>query len=449
MINLLQVFQGFFNIFLHKTPHLDIFELETFVNEQLKKRKIFTRAYELYGSPIYFIEQQVLLDRAKKFIKVFNDSFSEPQIFYAIKSNNHPIIIKTLLNAGLGLDVSSGTELELALNCGATNIVFSGPGKTDKELKLVIQNQKYITVLMDSYSELERLNNLALKARVSIIAGVRITTDERALWNKFGIPLNYLPDFFNKAEKYKNIHLKGIQFHTSWNLTPEKYVIFIKRLGRILKKVDKDNLERIQFIDIGGGYWPQQGEWLLFEGTLEGKFYNSLIHSTKRVISHYKFSAVPIEEFADQIAKALEKHVYPLIKCKIYTEPGRWLCNDAMHIIVRVIDKKREDMVITDAGTNAIGWERFETDYFPVINLSRPDIKEHKCYILGSLCTPHDIWGYSYHGKDIKIGDILLIPYQGAYTYSLRQEFIKPLPKVLYYTSNGEFKEYSNNNSNI
>ena len=95
------------------------------------------------------------------------------------------------------------------------------------------------------------------------------------------------------------------------------------------------------------------------------------------------------------------------------------------------MDKKARDLVITDAGTNAIGWERFETDYFPVINLSRPETIEHECYILGSLCTPHDVWGYSYWGKDIQPGDVLMIPTQGAYTYSLRQEFIKLLPAVV------------------
>jgi diaminopimelate decarboxylase len=112
-------------------------------------------------------------------------------------------------------------------------------------------------------------------------------------------------------------------------------------------------------------------------------------------------------------------------------EPGRWLCNDAMHLLLTVVDKKASDLVVTDAGTNAIGWERFETDYFPVINLSRPEAIEHECYVLGSLCTPHDVWGYSYWGKDIQPGDILMIPTQGAYTYSLRQEFIKPLPEVM------------------
>jgi diaminopimelate decarboxylase len=100
-----------------------------------------------------------------------------------------------------------------------------------------------------------------------------------------------------------------------------------------------------------------------------------------------------------------------------------------MHLLITVIDKKADDLVITDAGTNAIGWERFETDYFPVINLSKPELTERACLVLGSLCTPHDVWGYAYYGRDIAPGDVLLIPTQGAYTYSLRQHFIKPLPK--------------------
>ena len=102
-----------------------------------------------------------------------------------------------------------------------------------------------------------------------------------------------------------------------------------------------------------------------------------------------------------------------------------------MHLILSVVDKKAPDLVITDAGTNAIGWERFETDYFPVLNLTRPLTRERDCLILGALCTPHDVWGYSYWGEDIRPGDILMIPTQGAYTYSLRQHFIKPLPRVV------------------
>jgi len=99
------------------------------------------------------------------------------------------------------------------------------------------------------------------------------------------------------------------------------------------------------------------------------------------------------------------------------------------------VDKKDDHLVITDGGTQAVGWDRFEHDYFPVINLSRPALKERECLVCGSLCTPHDLWGYSYFGQAIEIGDVLLIPTQGAYTYSLRQNFIKSLPREAFLNS--------------
>jgi diaminopimelate decarboxylase len=141
--------------------------------------------------------------------------------------------------------------------------------------------------------------------------------------------------------------------------------------------------------------------------------------------------ATGIDEFAAAIAAALQEHVLAHIDCRIHVEPGRWLCSDAMHILITVVDKKADDLVIADAGTNALGWERFESDYFPLVNLTRPGLTERACTVFGSLCTPHDVWGFSVHGAGIEAGDVLLVPRQGAYTYSLRQRFIKPLPEVV------------------
>ena len=146
---------------------------------------------------------------------------------------------------------------------------------------------------------------------------------------------------------------------------------------------------------------------------------------------HYKLASKPIESFAQQLRAAIGDQFHGIFPCRICFEPGRWIVNDAMHLFISVVDKKTEDLVITDAGTNAIGWERYETDYCPILNLTRPSLEERECLILGSLCTPHDVWGNTYWGKGIEPGDILMIPAQGAYTYSLRQDFIKPVPEVI------------------
>ena len=334
---------------------------------------------------------------------------------------------RTLLAAGFGLDVSSGLEFQMALDLNAENIVFSGPGKTTAELIRIVENSQRVTVLIDSFGELARLETIAADRHKNVRAGVRLNANPSGLWRKFGILPDQLPEFRRLVEDCPHVRLEGLQFHTSWNLTPVAQVEFIKSLGGVLSAMPGDFLRRLDFIDIGGGYWPEQGEWLHH---LPG---SEPANQTppEGLKPHYCLPAVSIEVFAREIAQTVKRYIYPVTGCRICLEPGRWICHEAMQILMRVVDKKCDDLVITDAGTNAVGWERFETDYFPVLNLSRPDVTERPCHISGSLCTPHDVWGYSYFGQDMQVGDVLMIPAQGAYTYSLRQNFIKPLPDVV------------------
>lgn len=376
-------------------------------------RERYLEAVRTHGSPLYLFDQTVLADRIRRFRTAFEAHLPGSRLFYAMKSNPHPAILGTIVERGCGLDVSSGLELEIALAEGARDIIFSGPGKTDEELRLAIQHNDRVYILIDSFGELDRLIQLTDSAVQSVRVGVRLTTEDGGLWRKFGISADRLREFSTRVQGSQHVHLQGIQFHSSWNLTPDRQVAFIHHLDDVLSGLPSSIQQAMQFIDIGGGYWPPPGEWL--RSAEDGPV---------------RQPAATIERFAQELAAALEHAVFPHVACSVWLEPGRWLCNDAMHIILTVVDRKAPDLVITDAGINAIGWERFEHDYFPVINLTRPDIGEQDCMVMGSLCTPHDIWGYGYCGTDIQPGDVLLIPNQGAYTYSLRQEFIKRLPRA-------------------
>lgn len=414
-----------------RIPRLDGLELELFVRSFLDRREAFLSAVCSQGSPLYVVESEALVSGTRLFREAFSAVLPDIRIYYALKSNSHPIVATKLVEQGLGLDVSSGLELKAALGYGAMDIIFSGPGKLPDELKLAVDNADRVTVLLDSMRELEKLEKTACQAQTPIRAGVRLATDGSGIWRKFGIPLDRLSDFFDHAQKCRQVDLCGLQFHVSWNLDAKAQVLFIGRLGRELKLLPKKHLKKIRFIDIGGGFWPEQGEWLQPGVTPRGMLQAVLSDIPAAGCEHYKRSACSISDFADDISFALRKYLPEDVKCTICVEPGRWLCNDAMHILLTVTDRKSSDVVITDGGTNAVGWERFESDYFPIINLTRPGLREQECLVAGSLCTPHDLWGYSYFGESINEGDILLVPNQGAYTYSLRQEFIKPVPKCV------------------
>ena len=367
-----------------------------------------------HGSPLYLVDSAKLVDQAGRFRTAFASRLPDTRFYFAMKSNTMPEISRILIAEGFGLDVSSGQELATALELGAPDIIFSGPGKTEHELLMAAAHPDRVTLLLDSIGECRRLMALLAEKNQTLSVGIRLNCQPEGLWRKFGIMPEQLRPLIQEITAHPFLTCTGIQFHSSWNLTPDRQKGIISSLGALLVGMPYEFFADFRFIDIGGGYWPETGEWLVSEDPL----------------CHYHLPATPLENFAQELSEALIRHVLPHGNPCICFEPGRWICHNAVHILVQVIDKKTPDMVITDAGTNAVGWERFETDYFPVLNLTRPGLIEQPCHILGSLCTPHDVWGYSFFGSGIQEGDILMIPFQGAYTYSLRQTFIKPLPRT-------------------
>jgi diaminopimelate decarboxylase len=419
------------SVIAQSSPLLPQEELQVFVQHYFGLRDKYCSVLAKHPPPLYILESSVLRERASQFRKAFQQVLPEVSFYYAVKSNNHPDVARILLQSEFGLDVSSGLELEMALNLGARDMVFSGPGKTDQELCLATMHAETVIVLIDSFGELNRLEGIARSLDRAVRVGIRLTTETAGPWRKFGVEPNSLPAFWESLRQCAYLRLKGLQFHTSWNLSPKRQIEFIHALGSVLQGMPAPFRDVIEFIDIGGGYWPAQGEWLQAAGTPAGILRKALGKMAGPAEIHYRLPSVSIEAFAGELASEIRRHLLSILPCRICFEPGRWICNDAMHLFISVIDKKAPDLVITDAGTNAIGWERFETDYFPILNLTRPSLQERPCNILGSLCTPHDLWGYSYWGDDIQPGDLLMIPTQGAYTYSLRQGFIKPLPAVV------------------
>lgn len=397
-------------------------EIEKTVKDYFKNKDKYLHTHNLHRKPLYVFEKEILKKRASEFMQAFEMVFKDCSFYYALKCNNHPQVLKAALDSGFGVDVSSGVELKTALDGGAQNIVFSGPGKNQDEIELAVENTDKVIILADSFSETGKIDAVSRVLNKKIRIGIRLTTNTEPLWRKFGIPLERLPEFWKLVKTKPNIQFHGLQFHTSWNLTPDAQIDFIKKLGPFLKAMPEDFKRSVKILDIGGGYWPPQGEWLLRSPEPPS------VARLQAEKNYFIKPATPIRSFAEQISRALKEHVLQELNCEICLESGRWLCNDAVQLLMSVIDKKSEDIVITDAGTNAIGWERFEQDYFPILNLSKPEFKERSCNILGSLCTPHDVWGRSYWGSEICEGDILLIPMQGAYTYSLKQNFIKTPP---------------------
>lgn len=412
-----------------------------YVRRALRKKDKYLESVSLFGTPQYILDEEELEKRVKLFTDSFSKSIPTMDFFYPFKCNDLPYLISIMKNLGFNADVAGLYELELALKMGFEKIIFSSPGKDEQELKLAIKHRDKVIISVDNVDEYEKLKDLVKNGDLVKIS-FRINPGERAApWTKFGLTIEELKKV--TAEKHPNLKWIGLHFHTSWNNTPETYVANIQVIGDYLKS---NNITDLEFVDIGGGFYPE-AEGMLLKSTVKGKLIALLEHAEIPHNMEFDETDYVVEDpaaistFVREIASAVKTHVFSINKeTRIYTEPGRFITKHSTKVLTKVLYLK-EGGCIVDAGTTTLVGENpfVEYEYAPIVNLSNSGVQENKTYIYGPLCDPYDIWGFRYYGTKIQRGDILAVLNQGAYTFSFAQRFIKPTAPYIVLTKNGEF----------
>lgn len=397
------------------------------------------------ATPLYIFHKAQVSQNVRTFKSAFREEGVEINIFFATKSNPYIGLLKTVVKEGEGIDVSSRRELKLAIKAGAKKIIYTGPAKTRQDFELILKHHKKITVNLESVRELKLLSQMVRLGRTekkTVKCGVRIFTKSQSGWTKFGIPLNMLRDFYDETKGKKGIDFCGIHFHISFNTSPEKYVATMEEVGAYMKKhFSADELKGFRYLDMGGGIVPPEFEGIYPWNPEQDMTYHKGQKDIDDIMAdrfHPRFipqETKPVEVFAADIASAYKKNILSIMpNIKLYAEPGRFVSYSSMHMALTVMDVKNGNFCITDGGNNMVGWEKYQYFYYvPIFNLSQFTDKHEIPFITyGSLCTPEDIWGYYMYTKDMpKEEDILLMPFQGAYTYTLAQNFIKEIPEVI------------------
>src|SRR5207237_3830079 len=115
---------------------------------------------EQVGTPVYVYSPATLT----RHYKAFRDAFKgrEVLIAYAVKANSNLSVLRTLARLGAGADTVSEGEIRRALAAGvpASEIVFSGVGKTDRELAFALEAGVF-QINIEAEPELARLAAIA------------------------------------------------------------------------------------------------------------------------------------------------------------------------------------------------------------------------------------------------------------------------------------------------
>lgn len=185
-------------------------------------------------------------------------------VCYAMKANSTRGILTLLARLGAGFDTVSIGEVERALRAGADpqKIVFSGVGKTEKELERAVELSLY-SINVESESELLRLmrvtERLQTKARISLRCNPNVNPNTHPyistglLNNKFGIPMRDVARLYRLAQEHPWLEPVGIDCHIGSQITTiGPYSESVDKLLDMVELLRSEGIH-LHHIDIGGG----------------------------------------------------------------------------------------------------------------------------------------------------------------------------------------------------
>ncbi|KAA3451132.1 diaminopimelate decarboxylase [Mesorhizobium sp. SARCC-RB16n] len=350
------------------------------------------------GTPFYCYSTATLTRHYRVFVKAF--AGLDTLVCYAMKANSNQAVLRTLAKLGAGADVVSEGELRRALAAGipASKILFSGVGKTAREMDFALE-AGILCFNVESEPELELLSARATALGKVAPVSLRINPDVDARThkkistgkaeNKFGIPWQRARQVYARAATLPGIRITGIDTHIGSQITElqpfdDAFALLVDLVGAL-----RADGHAIEHVDLGGGLGIP-----------------------------YRVDNNP-PPLPDAYAQIVRKHVTKL-GLKVMFEPGRLIVGNAGILVSEVIFVKEGDaknFLVVDAAMNDLIrptlYDAFH-EIRPVVQ-SPADTPRMMIDVVGQVCETGDYLGLDRDLPRLKAGDLIAVSTAGAY----------------------------------
>ncbi len=352
-----------------------------------------------WGTPLYVYSAAALNSPIDEIKKAFGSH--DHLVCFAVKANSNLKILSHLAKQGLGADVVSGGELEVARRAGikSQKIVFSGVGKTREEILFALKQGIY-SFQIESTEEWELIHSLAKnKTRYAL----RINPDVSAKThpyistglkeNKFGLLDSEVNQILREPKSKSAAYLGGVSIHIgSQILSRAPFEEAFKCLLKRVQKIEKTIGRSLEFVDVGGGLGVQYTD----ERTLS---IQNWIGLAKRYFGHHR----------------------------ILIEPGRLIAANAGVLLTSVIRTKVRSgasFVVADAAMN----DFMRPSLYQSVHRVLPHHKEHvskkSVRLVGPVCESSDVLSQNARlSTQMKPGDLIAVLSAGAYGMSMASNY--------------------------
>ena len=346
------------------------------------------------NNPVYCIRKQTINVASKFFQKKFPG-----KILYAVKTNPHPEVLKTVLESGIqNFDVASINEIKAIKNISPNaNCSYMHTVKSRENIREAYFNYGIKTFSLDTKDELIKIIESTDNAKdLELFVRVAVSNEhaEIDLSKKFGASISEAIGLYRLTKQYsKRI---GLSFHVgSQCMHPISYSKGISEIGKIIKKTKIVP----DCINVGGGF---------------PTIYPDLIPQS---LDNY------FKEIKEGL-KNLKLNKNPEIIC----EPGRAIVAESGSTIVKVNLRKKQKLYINDGTYGTL----FDAG---VPNIVYPSKKIVNGRLSSKKLTSFDFYGPTCDSIDymkgpfilpnnIKENDYIELGQLGAYGLTFRTDFI-------------------------
>lgn len=376
-----------------------------------------TKLAQKYSTPFYLYSERTICQNFMTFKEAaIAHEINDHLICFALKSNPNKHLVKALASLGAGADIVSGGELKRALECGIDpqKIVFSGVGKTEKEIELALNSHKdgIYSFNVESIEELEMIGKISQKnkkkARVALRLNpqVHVKTHKHISTgyktHKFGLLKKDILKSIKSKKLWENVKLVGLSVHIGSQLTclkaTRKAIKETCDMGREIMSQIKKPLE---FIDVGGGLG----------------------------VDYHKDQSPPTpNDYMKQVAAEMKKSFYKQAGYipKLVFEPGRVISASAGLFITQVIRTKTSEecyFAIVDGGMNDFVRTSLYDAYHEIIPVQKNTRKKVKTEIVGPICESADYFASGLTISKLRAGDYIAVCDVGAYGHSMSSNY--------------------------
>ncbi len=367
-----------------------------------------------YGTPLYVLDETTLRAGCQAYCHALACHYpGESLVLYASKAHSSLAMAALMASEGLGLDAVSGGELLTAIAGGMDprNIVLHGNNKSWVELELALEHG--VTVVLDNWWELERLERLCnqreqrVRLLIRFTPGIECHTHEYIrtghLDSKFGFDPEELDPVLRRLAMVPWAKVAGLHAHIGsqiFALQPHEDLaaVMVKALGRA-RALGHDPKD----LNVGGGLGVRY-----------------VASDDPPAIAAW------VQTVSTAVAAACHQQDQPLPR--LLCEPGRSLVATAGLTLYQVGSRKEipgvRTYVAVDGGMSDNPRPiTYQSRYTACLPQRCRDTATETITVAGKHCESGDVLLHNISLPPVASGDLLVVFATGAYNASMASNY--------------------------